>query len=133
MNTFFSKTFKTFLIFASLFTASAGLLAVSPKLITALFLVPFDLEYQLLIQHWGLTTFVIGLFLLLSIRLQTWQTPIILLAGIEKIYMVVLYLSLEHVEGYQNVAIVDSMIAIYFMSYLYTSLLEARRLNSSIV
>ena len=128
MHTFFTKTFTPFMIFAGLFTASAGLLAVSPELITELFLVSFKPEYQLLIQHWGLTTFVIGLLLLVSIKLDTWRMPMLLLASIEKIYMVVLYLSLpiEYVSGYLNVAIVDSMISIYFVSYIYFSSVKNR-------
>ena len=124
MHTFFTKTFTPFMIFAALFTAGAGLLAVSPEHITELFLVPFKPEYQLLIQHWGLTTFVIAVLLLASIWQRTWRTPIILLAAVEKLYMVVLFTTLpsQYVIGYQTVAIVDTVIAFYFFLYLYSSI-----------
>ena len=124
MSIFFTKTFTPFMIFAALFTAGAGLLAISPNSITELFLTPYQNEYQLLIQHWGLTTFVIAGMLLASIWQRTWRTPIMLLAAVEKVYMVLLFIILptEYVNGYQTVAMIDTVIATYFLLYLYGSI-----------
>lgn len=109
--------------FTSLFTASAGLLSLFPEYITVLFLVPFRDEYQLLIQHWGFTTFILGSFLFISIKLKGWRAPVMLIITIEKVYMVILYLSLSelYVSGYHNVAIVDAIISFYFIAYFITT------------
>ena len=112
------------MIFTSLFTASAGLLAIYPEYINTLFTVPFHYEYQLLIQHWGFTTFILGNFLLISIKIKAWRVPIVLIVTIEKVYMVTLYLTLseQYVSGYKNVAILDAIISFYFIAYLIQKL-----------
>ena len=119
IHNFINKSFTPFMLFSAVFTMSAGVLAIAPELIISLFLIPFSIEYQLLIQHWGLTTFIIGLLLLLSIKIKSWRMPIMLLAFVEKVYMVILYLYLptQYVAGFQNVAIIDTLISLYFLYY----------------
>lgn len=120
MQHLLEKSFTPFMLFAALFTMSAGVLVIAPQFISTLFLLPFQAEYQLLIQHWGLTTFMLGLLLLLCIKIKLWRVPVMLIVLVEKIYMVLLFISLPdaYVAGFQNVAIVDTLISLYFLIYL---------------
>lgn len=122
MNNFYAKTLKPFLILAGLYTASAGLLAIQPEAIEALFQLTYTLEYRLLIQHWGFTTLLIGLGLILSTYKTYWQESVFMIAAGEKLYMVVLVLyhtGDSYIAGFVSVAAIDLVISLYLLSYLY--------------
>jgi len=97
-------------------------LAISPESITQLFALAFLSEYQLLIQHWGLSTFLLGLALIVSLFKTYWQEPVFLLVSGEKIYMVMLVLynhDKSFASGFMAVAIVDAIISFYLLAYLF--------------
>jgi len=79
-------------------------------------------EYRLLIQHWGFSTLLIGLGMILSVYKPFWQESVFLIAGGEKLYMVtlVVYNKGENfASGFVSVAAVDLIISVYLISYLY--------------
>jgi len=119
MHTVFDKTFSLFIIMGGIYTSGAGLLTVSPELITPLFLLGFEKEYTLLIQHWGFTTFLIGLAMIISVYKPMWREPVFLIAAVEKLYMLYLVIY-HHSMGFVSVAVIDTLISIYLLSYLYS-------------
>ncbi|HFU73922.1 MAG TPA: hypothetical protein ENK65_00045 [Helicobacteraceae bacterium] len=128
MQKFFTVTYTPFILFASLFTAGAGILAIFPKQIESLFHIEFHEPYQLLIQHWGFTTFIIAIILLSSIWKTAWRTPIIVLTALEKCYMAFLFLTLPATwtAGFRNVALMDTAISLYMFLYLYSMYQEKK-------
>jgi len=123
MKGFVQKTIKPFLIISGIITASVVLLAVSPKSgLENLLKLEFIEEYKILIQHWGIVVFLVGLFLFVSAFVTAWRFPIILFATIEKIFIVCFYLinrQFEFAEGFSTAAVIDSIIVIYFLMYLF--------------
>jgi len=123
MKGFVQKTIKPFLIIFGIITASVVLLAVSPKSgLENLLKLEFIEEYKILIQHWGIMVFLVGLFLFVSAFVTAWRFPIILFATIEKIFIVSFYLINRRygfAEGFFQAAVIDSIIVIYFLMYLF--------------
>ena len=67
MAGFMQKTLKPFLIIFGIITAVAVLVTVSPKSgIKNLLKLEFFEEYKILIQHWEILIFLVGLFVFLS-------------------------------------------------------------------
>ena len=125
MFSFVQKTIKPFLIIFGIITAILVLVAVSPKSwVENLLKLEFFEEYKILIQHWGILIFLVGLFMFLSAFITAWRFPIILFATIEKIFIVLLYivnLQYKFSEGFSLAAVIDSIIVIYFLIYLFVS------------
>ena len=79
-------------------------------------------EYRLLIQHWGFSTLLIGLAMIVSVYKPFWQESIFVIVGGEKLYMVTLVVYKKgeiFASGFVSVAAVDIIISIYLLSYLY--------------
>ena len=122
MKHFIQITIKPFLIISGLFTASTILLFISPK--TALegsLKLEFIETYRILIQHWGMIVFLVGLFLIISAFITSWRFPIIVFATVEKIFYVYLYIvssQYKYSQGFFTSALIDAIIVIYFVIYI---------------
>ena len=128
MKSFIQKTIKPVLIIAGIFTASTILLFISPRTaLEGLLKLEFLETYTILIQHWGMIVFLVGLFLIVSAFLPSWRFPIILFATVEKIFYVYLYIissQYKYSEGFFTSALIDAIIVIYFVIYVFINYKE---------
>ncbi len=92
MNEFMKKISKWALILGGLMTLIPGAFAVSPIFgMNTLLHLDFIKEYTILIQHWGFTVCLSGIFLILVAFKKEWRMPIVLFALFVKLYFVTLY------------------------------------------
>ena len=123
MNTFIQKTIKPFLVISGIFTASIIRIALFPKSgLEGIFKLELFENYTILIQHWSIMIFLVGFFLILSAFITSWRLPIILYATVEKIFIVFFYIvnsKQTYSDGFLFSAIIDTIIVIYFLLYLF--------------
>jgi len=78
MKRFFDLTFKPFFVVTGLGTAVGVLNAFWPQWTAEkLELVPFDQNYTIIQQHWGMMLGLMGLFMIIAAFWVEWRTPIL--------------------------------------------------------
>lgn len=91
MRKIFERSTRLILIVSGLMTAGLGVVSISPELfLEKLFKLDFVQDYDIIIRHWSVTIFVIGVFLIISAFNENWRIPIVSLAIIEKSYLVII-------------------------------------------
>ncbi len=121
MSAFVDKTIKPVLIVGGGGTALAGLDAFLPQFavenIQNLEWVP---EYTIFVQHWGMMVCLIGVFMVAAAFVESWRTPILLYALIEKAFMVFLVatnLDQAFSGGFLAPAVMDGLLTLYLVAY----------------
>ena len=118
---FFSRTARTFFLFAGAGTALVGLFAVLPSwAMPNVSKLPYLQDYTIIIQHWGIMVGLIGMFTMLAAFVPQWRVPILLYSALEKSFIVWLVLSnaqQSFVSGFWVPCAVDSTIVIYTIGY----------------
>ena len=121
MKTFIDKTIKPVLVLGGIGTALAGVNAFLPRFavenVQKLEWVP---EYTIFVQHWGMMVCLIGVFMVAAAFVESWRTPILLYALIEKAFMVFLVvtnLSQTFASGFLLPAMMDALITAWSLVY----------------
>ena len=92
MERIIRSTIKPYLVVVGLATAGVLLLAVVPeKLGPLVFRFPVGPDNLALLRHWGLTVGLVGVLMVLASRCRDWVFPVMLIAGIEKLFIVLLH------------------------------------------
>ncbi len=131
MQKFIDVTIKPVLIVGGLGTALAGVDAFLPRFavenVQKLEWVP---EYTIFVQHWGMMVCLIGIFMVAAAFVESWRTPILLYALIEKAFMVFLVvtnLGQPFSSGFLAPAVMDAIITAWSVLY-FVSLKQNRRM-----
>ncbi|HUN55566.1 MAG TPA: hypothetical protein VMU29_10465 [Smithella sp.] len=121
MKGFIDKTVKPFLVIAGLGTCTAGIYGFLPKFaVENISKMPFDKDYAIFVQHWGLMVLLAGIFMIITAFNVAWRLPILLFAAIEKACFVILYLVYTpqpFAAGFKGAAIMDAIIVVYLLLY----------------
>ncbi len=124
MEKLINKTLKPFLIIAGLITMLPGLITISPEMgLLRMFQLKLLPEYTIIVQHWGLMIFLVGLLMVVSVFKTKLVFPVMLYATLQKSGMV--FLSTLNADqpwaaGYQQATLIDSVCVIYGVLYFYT-------------
>ena len=122
MKQFFKKTCLVFFLFAGLFTVIGGSIAFIPKAgLESLFKLEYVPDYAIILQHWGITLLLLGIFIIISAFKVEWRIPVLLIAIFGKLYIVILYLfyiNSAFASNFAITALVDFIISVYFILYL---------------
>lgn len=118
---FFEKTFKPFFVVTGIGTTAAGLNAFLPKFaVENIQNIEFRQEYTIFVQHWGIMVCLMGLFMIAAAFIESWRIPILIYSGVEKAFMVFLFLSNftePYAQGFLIPAIMDAVVVIYTVFY----------------
>ena len=121
MKSFIDKTIKPFLVIAGLCTCMGGIYAFLPIFaVENLSKLPFDENYIMFVQHWGLMVLLAGIFMIIAAFKVEWRLPILLFIVIEKAFFVFLYIfhaCQQAGAGFKGAAIMDGIIVIYLIIY----------------
>lgn len=92
MERIIRSTLKPYLVVVGLATAGVLLLAVLPEQFAPrVFRFPVGPDNLPLLRHWGLTVGLVGVLMVAASKRQAWVFPVMLLAGIEKLFIVILH------------------------------------------
>ncbi len=121
MQKFIDVTIKPVLIIGGLATAAAGLYAFFPRFaVEDIADLEFIRDYTIFVQHWGFMVGLIGVFMVVAAFRESWRTPILLYAMIEKAFMVFLVainLGQPFASGFYAPAVMDSIITVWLLIY----------------
>ena len=115
---------KPVLIVGGLGTAAALIYAFAPQMAIANIAgLEFVEEYRIFVQHWGFTVGLIGLMMVAAAFRPAWVLPVLILAVIEKAFMV--YLTLSNAgetfaAGFYVPATMDAVIVVYCLLYFWS-------------
>lgn len=123
MKRILDKTIKPFLIIAGLCTALSGMTAFLPQItVENILKLPFVENYTIIVQHWGMMIFLLGIFMIISAFRVSWRLPVLIYGAIEKTFLIFLYfLNISHPfsTGFLGAAVVDAIIVIYLLLYFW--------------
>jgi hypothetical protein len=121
MQKFIDATIKPVLIIGGLGTAAGGLYAFFPQFavenIAELEFIP---NYTIFVQHWGFMVGLFGVFMVVAAFRESWRTPILLYALIEKAFIVFLVaanLGQPFASGFYAPAVMDTLITAWLVVY----------------
>ena len=122
MKKFIAATVKPVLIIGGGITALAGLNAFLPRFaVENIQNMAFIPEYTIFVQHWGMMVSLIGVFMVIAAFRESWRTPIILYAMIEKafmVYLAVVNLGQPYAEGFYAPATMDAILTLWSILYV---------------
>ena len=118
------KTLRPFLVITGLITMAPVMMALAPEAgLMKLFQLKLVTEYTLVVQHWGLMLFLVGLLTVISAFKTNLIFPVMLYSVLERAGIVVFtVLNARHhfVEGFLQPAILDLVCVIYALFYFNT-------------
>ena len=127
------KTLRPFLVITGLITMAPVLMALSPEAgLMKLFQLKLVAEYTLVVQHWGLMIFIVGLLTVISAFKTSLIFPVLLYSAIEKAGIVFFtFINVKHhyVEGFLQPAGFDLICVIYALLYFHTLHRKRKRKN----
>jgi hypothetical protein len=117
----FSRTFRPFYLLTAAGTALIGLFALVPAwAMPNIAMLPYLVEYTIIIQHWGIMVGLMGPFMMGAGLFPTWRSPIALYSLAEKAFMVWLVLSNARqpfVAGFWIPFAIDLTVVAYTIGY----------------
>ena len=121
MKRFFDLTFKPFFVITGLGTTLATLNAFWPQWSAEkILLIPFNQDYTIILQHWGITVGLMGVFMIVAAFVAEWRDPILIYSALEKafmVYLVVINASRPYARGFWVGAVMDATVVLYTISY----------------
>ncbi len=130
MQTIINKTLKPFLLIFGLMTMLPGQMTLLPESgLLRVFQLKLLPEHTIMVQHWGLMIFLVGLLMVVSVFKPQLTFPVMLYATLQKAGMV--FLSISHLNqqwaaGFQKVIVIDGICVIYGLLYFYTLLIKRK-------
>lgn len=122
LERFFARTVTPFFLITGAGTAGIGLYAFFPAwAMPNLARLPYQADYTILIQHWGIMVGLMGLAMMVAAVVPSWRIPIFLYSVLEKGFMVWLVLSNvgeSHVQGFWLPFAVDATVVAYTLGYV---------------
>jgi|SRR5208282_1739748 len=121
MKRFFDLTFRPFFILTGLGTTLAALNAFWPRwTVEKIERIPFVPDYTIIVQHWGMTVGLMGIFMIAAAFRSDWRTPILIYSALEKafiVYPVVTNISRPYARGLWAGAGMDATVVVYTIVY----------------
>ena len=121
MKHFFNLTFRPFFVIAGMATALGGLNAFWPRwTVEKVELVPFNQDYIIILQHWGIMLGLTGVFMIVAAYCAAWRNPVLIFSAGEKafiVYLVVANLTSPYARGFWVAGVVDGTIVLYTIAY----------------
>lgn len=125
MRRFIQNSIKPALMIFGILTTSTAIISIFPEYGTEnLLKLEFSESYKILIQHWSFLIFLVGIFLIISVYKTDWRFPIVIFAAAEKSFIIYLYIrniKFDYSDGFLLSVIVDSLMVIYFLLYIFTT------------
>jgi hypothetical protein len=130
MKRFFDLTFRPFFVLTGIGTALAALNAFWPRwTVEKVELIPFIQDYTIIVQHWGITVGLMGVFMIIAAFRAAWRTPILIYSALEKafiVYLVAANLSQPYARGLWVGAVVDATVVLYTVMYFAMCIFSRR-------
>jgi hypothetical protein len=132
MELFVSKTLKPFLVIFGVITMFPGMMTLSPEAgLLRGFQLKMVLEQTIMVQHWGLMIFLVGLLMVVSVFKPRLVFPVMLYAALQKAGMVILivsHISQPWAAGFRQALVVDGICVFYAILYFY---MDLKRTNNN--
>jgi hypothetical protein len=129
MKRFFDLTFKPFFVITGIATALGTLSAFWPRWAAEkVLLIPFDQNYTIILQHWGIMLGVMGVFMVIAAFRADVRTPVLIFSACEKAFMVYLVttnLGQPYARGLWVGAAMDATVVLYTVVYYSVSVFNA--------
>jgi hypothetical protein len=85
MKHFFDLTFRPFFVLTGMVTTLGALNAFWPQwTVEKVELIPFNQDYTIILQHWGIMPGVVGVFMIVAAFRTEWRTPILIIKCVRK-------------------------------------------------
>lgn len=121
MKRFFDLTFKPFFVITGMATASCVVIALWPNWAAEkVLLIPFDQNYIIVLQHWGIMLGLVGVFMVIAAFRADMRTSVLIFSACEKVffvYLVATNLGQPYARGFWVAAAMDATIALYTIVY----------------
>jgi hypothetical protein len=129
MKRFFDLTFKPFFVITGIATALGTLSAFWPRWAAEkVLLIPFDQNYTIVLQHWGIMLGVMGIFMVIAAFRANVRRPILIFSAFEKsfmVYLVATNLGQSFARGLWVGAAMDATVVLYTIVYFAVSSFSA--------
>ena len=123
MKRFFELTFKPFFVIAGVGTAAAWLDALWPRwTVETVQKISFVPDYTILVRHWGIMVGLAGIFMIAAAFRESWRTPILMYALIEKALFVSLCIAgsgQPYAAGFSMPCAMDAVVVLYIVAYFW--------------
>jgi hypothetical protein len=91
MRRFLDLTFEPFFVVTGIGAVLGAVNAAWPQWSAEkVLLIPFDQDYTIILQHWGVLLGVMGVFMIVVAFWEKWRNPILIFSACEKAFMVYL-------------------------------------------
>lgn len=131
MTRFVRATTRPVLIIGGVATALAGIAAFSPRLaLEQMLQIAFVPDYRIIVQHWGMMIFLMGLFMVASAFRESWRPAVLLYCLMEKGFMVWLFvvnMDEPFARGFSLAAVMDGLIVGWLVLYFLATRRERPR------
>ena len=121
MKRFFDLTFRPFFVLTGIGTAMAAIYAFWPQwVVTHIAKFAYREEYTILVQHWGIMVFLMGVFMIVAAYRADGRVPILIYSALEKsfmVYLVVANISHPYSQGFWAGAGMDAAVVLYTIGY----------------
>ena len=121
MKRLFDLTFRPFFVLTGIATALVSLNAFWPRWAAEnIEKIPFVQEYTIVLQHWGMTVGLMGIFMIVAAYRAEWQIPILTYCACEKafiVYLVAVNGSRSYARGLWLGAGMDATVVLYIIAY----------------
>jgi hypothetical protein len=121
MKRFFDLTFRPFFILAGAATAAVALDAFWPRwALESVEKIRFAQDYTIIVQHWGITVGLMGIFMIAAAFRADWRNPILIYSAIEKaflVYLVIANARYPYSKGFWMPAAIDGTVVLYTIAY----------------
>ncbi|HLW88964.1 MAG TPA: hypothetical protein VKR57_10765 [Terriglobales bacterium] len=121
MKRFFDLTFRPFFVITGMATALGALLAFWPRwTVEKVILLPFNQDYTIIVQHWGIMLGLMGVFMIIAAFSVAWRNPVLVFSALEKafiVYLVLANLGRPYARGFWAGAGMDATVVLYTIAY----------------
>ncbi len=128
MKRFFHLTFKPFFVLTGIATTLGALNAFWPRwAVEKLELIPFNQDYTILVQHWGMMLGIVGVFMVIVAFRTDWRKPVLLICTLEKaffVYLVATNISQPYARGLWAGAAMDACVVLYTLLYFAVNVFQ---------
>ncbi len=117
MKRFLDLTFKPFFVLTGIGTTLGALNAFWPQwTVEKVELIPFNLDYTIILRHWGIMLGLTGVFMIVAAFRADWRTPVLLFSALEKafvVYLVATNINQPYARGLWAGAGMDATVVLY--------------------
>ncbi len=135
MKHLFDLTFKPFFVVTGIATAFCAVIAFLPEWgAEKLLLIPYRLDYTIILQHWGIMLGLTGIFMIVAAFGANWRKPVLVFSACEKaffVYLVATNISQPYARGLWVGAAMDATVVLYTIAYFAISIFQKQPANET--